>query len=64
MAGRLKHMERSHYSYKHNNEAVFVGFENKARVKTAQKAQKAQKSGFLAQVGASIRKMFHREQSR
>lgn len=58
MAGRLKHMERSHYSYKHNNEAVFVGFENKARVKTAQK------SGFLAQVGASIRKMFHREQSR
>lgn len=61
MAGRLKHMERSHYSYKRNNEAVFVGFENKARVKTAQKAQKR---GFLAQVGASIRKMFHREQSR
>ena len=54
-------MEKSHRSYKKNNEAVFVGFENKARVKTAQKAQK---SGFLAQVGASIRKMFHREQSR
>lgn len=54
-------MERSHYSYKHNNEAVFVGFKNKARVKTAQKAQK---SSFLAQVGASIRGMFHREQSR
>ena len=61
MAGRLKHMERSHRSYKKNNEAVFVGFKNKARVKTAQKAQK---SGFLAQAGASIRKMFHREQSR
>lgn len=61
MAGRLKHMERSHRSYKKNNEAVFVGFENKARVKTAQKTQK---NSFLAQVGAGIRKMFHREQSR
>lgn len=33
-------MERSHYSYKHNNEAVFVGFKNKARVKTAHKPEK------------------------
>ena len=61
MAGRLKHMERSHRSHKKNNEAVFVGFEQRSRIKATQKAQK---NSFLAQMGAGIRKMFHRDQSR
>ena len=62
MAGRLKHMERSHRSYKDDREAIFVSFHNKAHMKASHKA--IQKSSFLESVGAGIRKMFHREQSR
>lgn len=62
MAGRLKHMERSHRSYKNNKEAVFVSFDNKARVKASDRAMR--NPSFLERVGSGIRKMFHREQSR
>ena len=61
MAGRLKHAERSHYSYRNSNESVFVGFAQKARIKSAQQPKNM---GILSEVGAKIRKAFHRDQSK
>lgn len=62
MAGRLKYMERSHRSYKNNKEAVFISFHNKAYAKASDRAMR--NPSFLERVGAGIRKMLHREQSR
>lgn len=39
MAGRVKHMERSHYSYGESNH-IFGSFERKASIKKARKVER------------------------
>ena len=60
MAGRDKHMERSHYSYQRNNAVTFAGFERKAVEKTGDKAMKEAGTGVMSK----IKKMLRREQGR
>lgn len=63
MSGRIKHMQRSHYSYRRNNEAnVFADFDRKATIKSSNRAMK--KSSFLSHVMGGVKKIFHREQSK
>lgn len=63
MSGRIKHMERSHYSYRTNNAAnVFAGFEHRAVIKSNNQAMK--KSSFLSRAMDGVKKIFHREQSK
>ena len=63
MSGRIKHMQRSHYSYRKNNAAnVFAGFERRAVVKSGNRAMK--KSSFLSRVMGGVKKIFHRDQSK
>lgn len=38
MAGRLKHMQRSHYSYHNGTAGIYQGFERKAYAKRVKQA--------------------------
>lgn len=60
MAGRVKHMERSHFSYRKNNAVTFAGFERKAMKKSEDKAVKDAGFGIMKK----IKKLFHREQGK
>lgn len=60
MAGRAKHMERSHYSYQKNNVVTFAGFERMALAKTSDKVMKETGMGVMSK----IKNMFRREQGR
>lgn len=65
MSGRIKHMERSHYSYRTNNAAnVFAGFEHRAVVKSNNQAMRKAGPSFINRVKDGIRKMLHRDQSK
>lgn len=60
MSGRVKHMERSRYSYQRNAAATFASFECKAAVKAGQKAGKKEGTGVIGR----IKQMLRREQGR
>lgn len=44
MSNAVKHKQRSHYSYRNNNAAVFSGFESRA---TRKKCADADRAGVL-----------------
>lgn len=67
MAGRIKHMQRSHYSYRNNTaEKAFLGFERKAVTKENNKYLK-NKSGFglfVDRIKKAANKMLQKDQSK
>ena len=55
MAGKVKHMERSKYSY--HSKPDFADFHRKAGIKTQQKASKT----LLSTIGSAVGSMFKRQ---
>lgn len=61
MSNVVKHKQRSHYSYRNNNAAVFSGFESRA---TRKNVQMPIMPGFFSRIGDGIKKIVHRTQDK
>ena len=66
MAGRIKHMQRSHYSYRNNTaEKAFLGFERKAAMKGTNKYLTGRSGlGFAERIRNAAKKIFRKDQSK
>ena len=61
MSNKIKHKQRSHYSYRNNNAAVFTGFAQRA---TQKNVQMPIMPGFFSRIGDGIKKIVHRTQDK
>ena len=59
MSNKLKHKQRSHYSYRNNNAAVFTGFAQRA---TQKNVQIPAMPSLFSRLAAGVKKAVHRTQ--